>query len=86
MRITLSPAKLTPSSSLITHFPVKTLVGKLAYNVVGSIDRDPPFCSFALFSTASLTPFINNPASSSDSIFMIPSNSSFENIKLSYLT
>ena len=75
-----SPALITPSSSLITPFPVNAFLNILAANFPNNVGINPPFYSSASFLNVSLIPFINNPDSSRDlTIFIISSISSFEN-------
>ena len=63
----------------ITPLPANIFPYKLAPNVGGSIPRNPHVCSFNLFSTGSLTPFINKPVSFRDlTIFIVSSICSFE--------
>ena len=67
-----SPAPFIPVPANI--FPTK-----LAPNVPYNILRNPPFCSFALFSFVSLTPYNNKPESSRDlTILIMSSISSFD--------
>ena len=47
---------------------------KLASNVPNNMLRNPPFYSFALFLTVSLTPFNNIPESSGDLTIFIMSS------------
>ena len=71
-----SPANIVPSSADITPHPGMfdcfTLLlfdrfpNKLAPNVLNSIPRNPPLCSFTSFLIFLLTPFINKPDSSRD--------------------
>ena len=64
------PALIVPSPALITPFPDKFFVnrspGGEASKVPRSIDRKPPFCSFASSFIVSLTPFNSIPESSRD--------------------
>ena len=52
-------------------FPVKRFPNKLAPKVPNNIPRNPPFCYFASFLNALLTPFVYKPDSSRDSIISI---------------
>ena len=78
--IVLSPALITP---LPDKFFVNTSPSKEAPKVPLSIDRKPPFCSFASFLIVSTTPFNSIPESLRDlTIFKMSFNSSFEIIKV----
>ena len=66
-------ALITPSHAVIILHPgilglsANMVPNKPAANVFNNIPRNPPFCSFALFSIVSLTtPFINTPNSLRD--------------------
>ena len=49
------------SAVVITPLPANISPSRLAPSVPNNIQRNPPFCSFALFLIVSLTPSNNNP-------------------------
>ena len=76
-----SPPRITPLSA--NRFP-----DKLALNVPNQMTRNSPFYFFASFLAVRLTPFMNNPDSSRDSLFSCYSHDSlfpFLYLKLSML-
>ena len=71
------------SPALFIPVPANIFPTKLAPNVPYNILRNPPFCSFALFSFFSLTPYNNKPESSRDlTILIMSSISSFDIISV----
>ena len=54
---------MTPSVPLTTLLRANILANELATSVAAKIPKNPPFCSFTLFSTISQTLFINKPES-----------------------
>ena len=67
------------SPALFIPVPANIFPTKLAPNVPYNILRNPPFCSFALFSFFSLTPYKNKSESSRDlTILIMSSISSFD--------
>ena len=54
--IVLSPARITASPPLINLLPDSKFPNKIVPNVPNNVPRNPPSCSFTLFSIVSLTP------------------------------
>ena len=86
-----SPAQITPNPGMVASCSdivdfilllVSIFRNNIAPNVAANMPKNPPFYSLTLFSTVSLTPFINTPASLRDLIIAILSNSSSENVNV----
>ena len=54
-----STTLIVPSTAFITPLPDSILPKRLEGNVAANKPEHRPFCSFTLFSTVSVTPFIN---------------------------
>ena len=86
-----SPAQITPNpgmvascSDIVDFIPLLASIfrNKIAPNVAANMPKYPPLYYFTLFSTVSLTPFINKPASLRDVTIAMLSNSSSENVNV----